>query len=56
MTFEGVTKGKIKSDTKLIAGRTKVFLVKGENTKSSARTVPRSLMKQAAKIDLPYVV
>jgi len=49
-------KAKIKSDTKLIVGKSKVFFVKGENIKPSARTVPRSLMKQAARIAWPYVV
>ena len=33
-----------------------VLIVNGEKIRPSAMTVPKSLMKHAARIDLPYLV
>src|ERR1039458_3664784 len=52
----GVRKGKITKTAIDTTTKISVLMVNGEKINPSATTVPMSLMKQAARIDLPYSV
>jgi len=52
----GVRNGRPMNTTTETTRKISVFMVNGEKINPSAITVPRSLMKQAARIALPYSV
>src|ERR1035437_352048 len=50
----GVTKGRTAKTATETTTKISVLMVNGEKINPNAITVPRSLMKQAARMDLPY--
>src|ERR1035438_7661232 len=52
----GVRKGRAAKTATEVATKIRVLMVNGEKISPKAITVPRSLMKQAARMDLPYSV